>query len=628
MVGSNLESKSGLASVDLASIDYDKVDKNTKVVLIAGGSVRWKDSKISASETSIFELKESGFEKVQQQSQQNMGAPETLSSFLTYVHDNYKTDAYDLILWNHGGAVLGAEFDQLYNDDNLRLDEFKTALEQSPFSSNQKLELLLFRTCLNGTIETADAFKDYAKYMVASEEVTLGSANSSVLNFLNNVEISDSATEIGKKYIDSYKQQVSDIKEAYSYSGGEKSIYSTYSILDLSRINQLESNLNDFFADIDISKSYDEIAKVRSNLYQYAGSNEESYDMVDLYNLVDKTKSLSEQKAEALLSSINSTVVYNWATNDSSRGISIYLPFRGSYKAQSMLLGEYDKIDNLKPYREFLSKFTSTKTANTTSRRSSSYSGSTTFVNRKDTESELTTELTDDQVANFARADFLVFRDRGNGFYDPVYRGHQTSLDGNTLQATVKDRALKIYDKSNPSNQMFLCLFEDQNYDNDIINYTLGDIFHLDRKTGDESYDKGMDMAQISLSYDLTQNNIGIKNISVQDTISLGASSNDSSDSSSISLPSMVSLGLKDYETLRVYTTSGWKVFDDNDNYTDDYNSWEKEGIYHGIEIKDTDNVAFGLNDFNDGANYRYVFMIYDVDGNVYYSKPANMKGD
>ena len=65
MVGSDLESKSGLASRDLLDIDYEKTSKNgTKVLLMAGGAKSWNNSFVNTLETSIYELQENGFQKV------------------------------------------------------------------------------------------------------------------------------------------------------------------------------------------------------------------------------------------------------------------------------------------------------------------------------------------------------------------------------------------------------------------------------------------------------------------------------------------------------------------------------------------------------------------------------------
>ena len=64
MVGSDLESKSGLASRELLDIDYEKTNKNgTKVLLMAGGAKSWNNSFVNTLETSIYELQENGFQK-------------------------------------------------------------------------------------------------------------------------------------------------------------------------------------------------------------------------------------------------------------------------------------------------------------------------------------------------------------------------------------------------------------------------------------------------------------------------------------------------------------------------------------------------------------------------------------
>ena len=56
MVGSNLETQSGLGTVDLESIDYNKMDnENINVVLIAGGTEEWDNDYIDPDETSIYE---------------------------------------------------------------------------------------------------------------------------------------------------------------------------------------------------------------------------------------------------------------------------------------------------------------------------------------------------------------------------------------------------------------------------------------------------------------------------------------------------------------------------------------------------------------------------------------------
>ena len=243
MVGSNLESTNGLASSDLASIK--NIDSNTKVLLIAGGSSKWSNNYISTDETSIYELKSSGFTKVKKQDRKNMGDGDTLTEFLNYAYDYSKTDEYDLIFWNHGGAIDGSEYDELSNDDNLSLSEMNDSLSKSPFN-NKKLELVIFRTCLNGTLEVNSILAKYAKYLVASEEETLGANYTSVLNFINEIDSKDNSKDVGKKFIDAYKKQINDIK-SNTYETDSDTIYSTYSLVNLSNVDKLSNCVDDFF---------------------------------------------------------------------------------------------------------------------------------------------------------------------------------------------------------------------------------------------------------------------------------------------------------------------------------------------------------------------------------------------
>ena len=164
MVGSNLETELGAATNDLNSLDYEALEKqSTKVIVIAGGTKSWKNNYIDVNSTSIYELTSSGFQIVEKQDKKNMGESETLKHLLDYGYNNYKSEKYDLIFWNHGGAILGAEQDDFYND-MVNLSEMSSALSQSNFSKDNKMEIVIFRTCLMGTLEVANVFKDYAQY--------------------------------------------------------------------------------------------------------------------------------------------------------------------------------------------------------------------------------------------------------------------------------------------------------------------------------------------------------------------------------------------------------------------------------------------------------------------------------
>lgn len=636
VAGSNLESQSGLATADLDSIKFNEVDPNTKVVLMAGGALNWDNNYVSPSETSIFELTQNGFTKVDKRDAQDMGKAETLQSFLDYTKEHYKTDAYDLIFWNHGGAIDGSEYDEKFANDNLTLSEIRSAFDNSKFNKKNSLELVIFRTCLNGTIEVADTLKDYARYMVASEEVTYGSPGSSTLNFINGLSIETQAPEIGKKFINSYKTQLAEIKERRQYSTAENSIYSTYSVVDLSKIDQLEKSMNDFFGSLNLSSSYNQVAKARGGMLQYA-SSQPAYDMVDLYNLIDKIKELDPDKADKILSNIEQAVVSNWATNDKSRGLSIYFPFSGDSGTKRKFLSVYSQIEGLQPYYKFINEFANNK-------RSSSYDSFATSANNDKAQTfantagqvSLSLELTDDQVKDFAYARYHVMRQRkqddcnncrgigewredADQFYDIIYMNGAANLDGNKLTADVQKRIIQVSSKENPSSKHYLWLGEESSEtDNDHTTASDGMIFLKRRDV------LGISPAKMSFRLQNNNNNIEVSKF-VVDT--KNSDTKNTLGDTSLVLPNTTLVDTDKYETIQFLSGYGRKLIGEDGSFIPPDQAEEWKTMW-GLELPLTETPQFSFTNFDDNTNYYGVFSIHDINGNQYYTKVINLKGD
>ena len=53
-----------------------------------------------------------------------MGAPETFTDFLNYCKKNHPSEHSMVILWNHGGGVLGGiSYDETYGMDAIAVGE-------------------------------------------------------------------------------------------------------------------------------------------------------------------------------------------------------------------------------------------------------------------------------------------------------------------------------------------------------------------------------------------------------------------------------------------------------------------------------------------------------------------------
>lgn len=170
--GSDLESGSNEATDDLLEmLTADYSSKNLTLVLETGGSNRWFNtvSKSDANYRITVENNELLTKKISDKPK-NMGDSKTLLDFINEETKLHPADRYGLILWNHGGGpLLGVCFDEQTND-NLLLPEVTEALEKC----GKHFDWIGFDACLMGSFEVAYALRNYADYLVASEEAESG----------------------------------------------------------------------------------------------------------------------------------------------------------------------------------------------------------------------------------------------------------------------------------------------------------------------------------------------------------------------------------------------------------------------------------------------------------------------
>lgn len=594
MAGNNLESDYGIASSDLASIDPTKIDLNKiNILLYTGGTKHWFNTSISSDENAIFKLGNNGFEKIRTFDNKNLGDTETLEEFLNYSYENYKTDVYDLIFWDHGLGALGSVEDE-NTEDFLTPIEIKTALSKTNFNKKNKLETILFRTCLNATIEIASSLKDYGKYMIASEEVTIGSSDTSVLNFLNVINVSDNGIDYGIKYIESYKKQVSDIDSFNSTD-------STYSIIDLNSLRDVENKINNFFSKINIKENYNNIARIRSNLHQYAADSTSTidYDTIDLCELINSLKSYDTTTANTLLNSIKQTVVYNYSTNTSSNGISIYFPFNGSKEVKDAHLQLYRLLDFSNNYYTFIYNFNNIQNTPYASNFVLNFNENEIKEEKINDQKEFSMQLTDEQADNFASASYIIFKDVGDNYFSPIYVSSKDEAIYDeklkTIKTSVTNNIITIYDT-----------------DDNIEKYIIVDA--LDSTKNIRKY-----KAQVFLLRKDEKSLIGVS----QDlaTIHISLDNNDKPYVTSILNEDGVALDINNYYKVDFWNFS-YNILDENGNYTP---NWESNPVNKGVEI-DTKSMEFRKSSLDEENNYYCVFYIKDIKNNTYYSKLIKLR--
>ena len=101
----------------------------------------------------------------------SMADPETLSDYIRWSAETCPAKKYALVLWGHGGGgATGLLIDELFGGDIMYLYELNQALADGGVF----FDTLLIDACLMANIETAWNVRNYARWLVASEEAVPG----------------------------------------------------------------------------------------------------------------------------------------------------------------------------------------------------------------------------------------------------------------------------------------------------------------------------------------------------------------------------------------------------------------------------------------------------------------------
>ena len=119
-----------------------------------------------------------------------MSDPDTLKAFINYGVENYPSEKYDLILWDHGGGPTdGFGMDEHLDDSDdwnapstMSFASITEALSDNAVTNNDAnddgekdtFDFIDFDACLMNSVELAIAMADYTDYYIASAETEPG----------------------------------------------------------------------------------------------------------------------------------------------------------------------------------------------------------------------------------------------------------------------------------------------------------------------------------------------------------------------------------------------------------------------------------------------------------------------
>lgn len=442
VVGSDLEADGGSAFAEILEMVNSGCDFDNKNLLVmTGGSSSWsRSSGISPDKLEIYRLSRRGLTRVSSLPSASMGAAETLTAFLDFCCSSYPARSYGLILWDHGGGPLcGFGADGIYGD-TLSLPELVQALEDSPFGRDNKLSFVGFDAGLMASAELAWSLRDYAQYMIASEEVM--PACGWDYRFLSRLDPGPlDGWQAGNVIVDSYAA----FCEA-EFAGDAYLNRLTMSCLDLSRAEELEKALDGLFravsADLEEGR-YTQIARIRGSALPFGSYTADyAFDLIDLVDLADRMKEEYPTEAAALRKAADGMVSYLWSSQDRAHGLSIYFPFSNGQAYAASWGALYPTFGFAPGYTEFLSRFG----------RMLNAGGSLVWrsegmpLPQQEETGDWYIQLSEEQAAEYMDGGYYLLRRTGEGRYTLLGYRRDLSLDEeNRLRAPFAGYAVYVF---------------------------------------------------------------------------------------------------------------------------------------------------------------------------------------
>lgn len=347
--GADLESEEGAATSDIDEMLKANIDEKLNILLCTGGASSWQNNYgISSSATQIYKINSlNNLELLKEfDGKRDMTDPNTLYEFINYGINNFNTNKYGLIMWDHGGgAISGYGYDENANDpeETITISELKSVLDKF----DKKFDFIGFDACLMANVETAYSLRDKANFLIASEETEPGSGweYTSLINKISS-NTSENAGNIGKVIVDRF------IKENNDFSNFEEA---TLSVIDLSKINDLYSSLVEFIKGIKLERldknDFSYISKAIANSKAYANGE------IDTFDLVNFAEKINNSETQNLISKVKEAIYYNKNTDlvENSNGMSIYIPY-SDLSYYDKMISIYNDIGISKEYIDVLSE--------------------------------------------------------------------------------------------------------------------------------------------------------------------------------------------------------------------------------------------------------------------------------
>lgn len=350
LCGTDLESRSKMATSDLVEMINADVSDDVNLIVYSGGCRKWQNDAMSNQKNQIWQVQDKGLVCLEQNAgNKSMTDEDTLSYFIRWCAKKFPANRNALIMWDHGGgSVSGFGYDEKFaSSGSMNLAEIDQALTDG----GVKFDFVGYDACLMATAENALMLTKHADYLIASEETEPG-IGWYYTNWLTAVSENPSmpTLEIGKQIIDDFVDTCA--RKCHGQS-------TTLSIIDLAEFEKtVPQTLADFSAGTSQkikNKEYATVSNARSDAREFGVSSK--IDQVDLVHLA---KNMKTEEGDALAKTLLNAVKYNRTSSNmtNSYGVSIYFPYR-KVTMVDQAVETYEEIGMDEEYMRCIQEFAS-----------------------------------------------------------------------------------------------------------------------------------------------------------------------------------------------------------------------------------------------------------------------------
>ena len=350
LCGTDLESRSRMATSDLQEMLDATVSDKVNLIVYTGGCKQWQNNVISSRSNQIWQVKDEGLVCLDDDAgSASMVKPDTLSDFIRYGAKKFPANRMALIFWDHGGgSVSGFGYDEKFaSSGSMDLAEIDQALTEG----GVKFDFVGFDACLMATTETALMLGKHADYLIASEETEpgIGWYYTDWLTKLSRNTSMDTVS-LGREIIDDF------VETCAQKCRGQAT---TLSIVDLAEaeatIPDALSAFSQDTCDLIREQEYARVSNARSGSREFGSSSR-----IDQIDLAHFARNMGTEEGRALVDAIEGAVKYNRTSSNMTNayGLSIYFPLRKASMVDTAV-DTYEQIGMDEEYLRCIQAFAS-----------------------------------------------------------------------------------------------------------------------------------------------------------------------------------------------------------------------------------------------------------------------------